>query len=402
MTTIETGSVRAPPRPRTTPTSSSLSSPSPKLPHEEVHSLQASATKLDSLMHSLSDFGIDDDLDDTDQVSAGPVPGPRVAVQSIQSASDNSKASMRSSVETALALTLNSLMASNSTMSGFLYKLNSHSDAQEWKMRFFVLTMDANLYLFKGNSNPIAQPVTFLPIDACTPHREVSANGTQQWIMKASGDGLTPEGDIVTRTWHIRFPDEDTLLAWVHAIHAVINVPLVTSGVTSASSSMMRNNNNVNTNVNNNNRLSGGRTSVMSSASGGSGSSLYPSRKDSQSQRHDVPRHDVPRYDIQRTDSQRNDNQRYDRHDSQSTLHESQQDRYERQRMASERYRMDHKGMPSPQIKHVDLGGMGIRSPENGGGGGGGGLANLLKQKEEAAQKEAALKAAKLKAAMGL
>ncbi|KAJ3074292.1 hypothetical protein HDU98_011556 [Podochytrium sp. JEL0797] len=107
-------------------------------------------------------------------------------------------------------------------MSGFLHKLSAptpHDTHSTFKLRFFLLDQHANLFLFKSNTNPNAIPVTFLPVSNCTSSMTNSMEtGEPMFLLKAQGTGLGPDGSVVSRTWTIRFPEQDTLLVWIRSL----------------------------------------------------------------------------------------------------------------------------------------------------------------------------------------
>ncbi|KAJ3009324.1 UNVERIFIED_CONTAM: hypothetical protein HDU68_002752, partial [Siphonaria sp. JEL0065] len=204
-----------------------------------------STTKLEALMSSLQfEFGAKDGASD----SSAPV---NVKRQSRRSSIAGAAAKRLSKSvprlnsgadDQSIVLTLASLQASGATLSAFLHKLNGHptdqTAQQQFKPRYFVLTQNGNLHLFKSNNNPNAIPITYLPLSSVSAHTD-SFNSETVFIMRANGDGISFDGTIVKRQWTIRFPDEETLLVWIRSIQRILllnSQQKATSASSSASS----------------------------------------------------------------------------------------------------------------------------------------------------------------------
>ncbi|KAJ3124092.1 hypothetical protein HK100_011368 [Physocladia obscura] len=121
---------------------------------------------------------------------------------------------------------LTSTMAPNmlrqSVLSTILEKLNasSGSDVREYKQRLFILTSDANLFLFKATASQSDAPITFLPLSGCDGFFDSQDNA---WILKIHGKGLANDSTtVVKRTWTLRFSDEATMILWVRSINRTI------------------------------------------------------------------------------------------------------------------------------------------------------------------------------------
>ncbi|KAJ3008325.1 UNVERIFIED_CONTAM: hypothetical protein HDU68_003150, partial [Siphonaria sp. JEL0065] len=109
---------------------------------------------------------------------------------------------------------------------------------QQFKPRYFVLTQNGNLHLFKSNNNPNAIPITYLPLTSVSAHTDLF-NSETVFIMRANGDGISFDGTIVKRQWTIRFPEEETLLVWIRSIQRILllnSQQKATSGSSFASS----------------------------------------------------------------------------------------------------------------------------------------------------------------------
>ncbi|KAJ3139717.1 hypothetical protein HK100_011334 [Physocladia obscura] len=121
------------------------------------------------------------------------------------------------------ALTLESLQLSSTVvLSTILEKLNasSGSDVREYKQRLFILTSDSNLFLFKATASQSDAPITFLPLLGCDGFFDSQDSA---WILKIHGKGLANDSTtIVKRTWTLRFSDEATMILWVRSINRTI------------------------------------------------------------------------------------------------------------------------------------------------------------------------------------
>ncbi|KAJ3139709.1 hypothetical protein HK100_011326, partial [Physocladia obscura] len=92
-------------------------------------------------------------------------------------------------------------------ISGALAKLAGPSDLSRvhWKARFFVLTQDRRLFLFRADPTPAATPpVTFLPV--------VHARGfyntlLRLWILVVGGRGVNSARVAVDREWALACTD---------------------------------------------------------------------------------------------------------------------------------------------------------------------------------------------------
>ncbi|KAJ3228050.1 hypothetical protein HDU81_006359 [Chytriomyces hyalinus] len=117
--------------------------------------------------------------------------------------------------------TLEQLQSTMATFSGYLSKLaaSPDSDGTRWKHRFFVLSEDLRLYIFKSGNNTTSHPISYLPISDCTGFFS-SEEGT--WLLKIHGDGLSADGtNVVKRTWTLRCNDEQTMQLWLRRINQI-------------------------------------------------------------------------------------------------------------------------------------------------------------------------------------
>ncbi|KAI8829708.1 hypothetical protein BJ741DRAFT_622154 [Chytriomyces cf. hyalinus JEL632] len=85
-------------------------------------------------------------------------------------------------------------------MYGPLLKLNSTSD-QSWKNRFFLLSRDAKLFLFKPNPTLESLPITYIPVERYT---AMSNPVYKSWIVHVEGSGVTVEGVVQKRVWTLK------------------------------------------------------------------------------------------------------------------------------------------------------------------------------------------------------
>ncbi|KAJ3064200.1 hypothetical protein HDU98_012361 [Podochytrium sp. JEL0797] len=102
-------------------------------------------------------------------------------------------------------------------MSGFLAKQKPDGALIH---RFFLLSADANLFLFKTNTPSTLRAITHLPITSCTSLHDTT---TTSWVLQVSGHGLSPDGTtIITRTWRLFHTEESVIREWVDAIHVAL------------------------------------------------------------------------------------------------------------------------------------------------------------------------------------
>ncbi|KAJ3222293.1 hypothetical protein HDU81_010001 [Chytriomyces hyalinus] len=85
-------------------------------------------------------------------------------------------------------------------MYGPLLKLNSTSD-QSWKNRFFLLSRDGKLFLFKPNPTLESLPITYIPVERYT---AMSNPVYKSWIVHVEGSGVTVEGVVQKRVWTLK------------------------------------------------------------------------------------------------------------------------------------------------------------------------------------------------------
>ncbi|KAJ3139714.1 hypothetical protein HK100_011331 [Physocladia obscura] len=113
-------------------------------------------------------------------------------------------------------------------MSGSLLKLNTSATAitsttttslssEAWNTRFFVLTRDGKLFIFKRNPNPSSLPLTYLPVSGYS-----AANVSTDFILNVAGDGITPDGVVTKRTWTLKTSDPQTNQLWIDALTKTI------------------------------------------------------------------------------------------------------------------------------------------------------------------------------------
>ncbi|ORY33184.1 hypothetical protein BCR33DRAFT_723192 [Rhizoclosmatium globosum] len=118
--------------------------------------------------------------------------------------------------------TLETLQKMHPAMAGTLLKLNASDSSphqgQTWKARFFLLTRDAKLFLFKSAPQPKATAVTYLPISSFTSMSNPLYNS---FILQLAGDGIGADGMVTKRTWVLKAHDLNTLRAWLDALNKV-------------------------------------------------------------------------------------------------------------------------------------------------------------------------------------
>ncbi|KAJ3074293.1 hypothetical protein HDU98_011557 [Podochytrium sp. JEL0797] len=200
----------------------------------------SSTSRLEALMASLTEFSLRDSIvpgtpgsgineihrkaSHDSAMSGVPVFSRRGSSSaSVGSARKRSKSVSRLSEDTIQAITLGQLQGGQSTMSALLFKLNAASPApsgpDKWKLRFFVLDHQANLYIFKANPHSQSLPITFLPVSACSVAFDEQENS---WLLCVSGDGIGAGGQVVQRKWVVKFGDEETVGMWAKRIHRVV------------------------------------------------------------------------------------------------------------------------------------------------------------------------------------
>ncbi|KAI8837441.1 hypothetical protein BJ741DRAFT_603475 [Chytriomyces cf. hyalinus JEL632] len=187
--------------------------------HARSDSMSQSAAKLESLLHAMHSFSVDDELSPLTPMtptSTTWTPTSSAGVPIRRSRSATRMAAVGCSA------TLAELQASSASLSAHFHKLHAAQE-DSWKLRFVLLTQeDGNLYLFKNNS-PTSLPITFLPLVSCSGILETQANGDTAYILRVQGDGRTADGMLVKRSWVLHCTDEVTLSMWVHTISRILD-----------------------------------------------------------------------------------------------------------------------------------------------------------------------------------
>ncbi|KAJ3208525.1 hypothetical protein HDU82_002326 [Entophlyctis luteolus] len=215
-----------PPRSSSSPSNSASSDRDRDTPAVAAVPKPPASARIGDLLLSLQDFSIDDftrgnsfDSDVSEVFTAGDmgsVHPPAPAAPTVP-----------------LSPLSRARMPTAHSISGFLDKLNPASTfaAPIYKRRFFVLTPDANLYLFKTNTNPTAIPITFLPVTKCEGFFDARENA---WCLQVHGSGIViteggSGGDsasmttttTVQRSWCLKFADEHTMNMWMRQINRI-------------------------------------------------------------------------------------------------------------------------------------------------------------------------------------
>ncbi|TPX77320.1 hypothetical protein CcCBS67573_g01402 [Chytriomyces confervae] len=152
----------------------------------------STAGVLDSLMNSI-----------TTEFDLSHPPTPRLS-------SDVESLVMLSSMQDSLG----ELRRKNPLMYGPLLKLNSTSD-QSWKSRFFLLTRDGKMFLFKPNPSLETLPITYIPVERYT---AMTNPVYKTWVLHVEGSGVTMEGFIQKRTWTLKASSGTELKMWEEAV----------------------------------------------------------------------------------------------------------------------------------------------------------------------------------------
>ncbi|KAI8837444.1 hypothetical protein BJ741DRAFT_603482 [Chytriomyces cf. hyalinus JEL632] len=163
----------------------------------------STAGVLDSLMNSI-----------TTEFDLSHPPTPRLS-------SDVESLAMLSSMQDSLG----ELRRKNPLMYGPLLKLNSTSD-QSWKSRFFLLTRDGKMFLFKPNPSLETLPITYIPVERYT---AMTNPVYKTWVLHVEGSGVTMEGFIQKRTWTLKASSGTELKMWEEAVVSLTS-PSLTLG----------------------------------------------------------------------------------------------------------------------------------------------------------------------------
>ncbi|KAJ3246281.1 hypothetical protein HDU77_009018 [Chytriomyces hyalinus] len=186
--------------------------------HSRSDSMSQSAAKLESLLHAMHSFSVDDELSPLTPIT--PSSAPWTPASSGVPIRRSRSATRMAAV--GCSATLAELQASSASLSAHFHKLHAAQE-DSWKLRFVLLTQeDGNLYLFKNNS-PTSLPITFLPLVSCSGILETQANGDTAYILRVQGDGRTADGMLVKRSWVLHCTDEATLSMWVHTISRILD-----------------------------------------------------------------------------------------------------------------------------------------------------------------------------------
>ncbi|KAJ3246283.1 hypothetical protein HDU77_009020 [Chytriomyces hyalinus] len=84
--------------------------------------------------------------------------------------------------------------------------------------RFFLLTEDATLFLFKS-AEALCRPTSQLPLTACG---GLYDKQLECWVLQVAGTGYSAEGIPVERHWTLKCEDESTMMQWIDSISIVL------------------------------------------------------------------------------------------------------------------------------------------------------------------------------------
>ncbi|KAJ3408835.1 hypothetical protein CcCBS67573_g01398 [Chytriomyces confervae] len=84
--------------------------------------------------------------------------------------------------------------------------------------RFFLLTEDATLFLFKS-AEALCRPTSQLPLTACG---GLYDKQLESWVLQVAGTGYSAEGIPVERHWTLKCEDESTMMQWIDSISIVL------------------------------------------------------------------------------------------------------------------------------------------------------------------------------------
>ncbi|KAJ3016319.1 UNVERIFIED_CONTAM: hypothetical protein HDU68_012274 [Siphonaria sp. JEL0065] len=131
--------------------------------------------------------------------------------------------------------TLGALKSSHPVMLGELLKLQKSAKVtspddsptpepqptSRYKERYFVLTNDGKLFLFKPNASDIETPLSYLILITSTNNADVT-NSPDPSVLKVWGNNIHPEtGALQKHSWILKSDSEDTCMDWIDGINRV-------------------------------------------------------------------------------------------------------------------------------------------------------------------------------------
>ncbi|KAJ1534225.1 hypothetical protein HK405_000104, partial [Cladochytrium tenue] len=125
----------------------------------------------------------------------------------------------------------------SAAMHGYLLKVGS-GDPPARKRRYFVLTSDGRLFLFRsgpGTGDPAHTqqqqlPVTFLPLRTVQLDHSADAAAAPRIVVHGSGTDAG-SGNLVQRTWTLECADGTEARAWLRRLEATARLAAVLSSV---------------------------------------------------------------------------------------------------------------------------------------------------------------------------
>ncbi|KAJ3105360.1 hypothetical protein HK100_003903 [Physocladia obscura] len=135
-----------------------------------------------------------------------------------QTEDSDSKRSSVSDWEAHIDTTFSSLRF-ETEIAGTLLKLSTNQSGKpSWIHRFFVLTSDATLFMFRSTNNNTNAPITHLCVKSCNAY-----SSQNSWILELTGDGpADDDGHVGSVQWALKCPNEITLKHWLHTTSRVL------------------------------------------------------------------------------------------------------------------------------------------------------------------------------------
>ncbi|ORY33192.1 hypothetical protein BCR33DRAFT_856275 [Rhizoclosmatium globosum] len=180
--------------------------------NDSTNTLEETSARLDTLLNQLSV----NEFDDAQSLSESPE---SAGIFRSRSSNDTLADSQSLSSQSDLP-TLEALQSTSSTISGILEKLNPGPDTSsspQWTPRYFVLSDDGTMYLYRSSQVPQAKPLGVLPIASIHPHFD---DDEDSFVLRLLGHPSSK------KSWTLKCPDEPTHSLWTRAITRTLSLSL--------------------------------------------------------------------------------------------------------------------------------------------------------------------------------
>ncbi|KAJ3343072.1 hypothetical protein HDU83_005834 [Entophlyctis luteolus] len=140
----------------------------------------------------------------------------RGANDTIEESDSSSRVTSINDWQSHIDTTLSSLQYTTE-LSGTLLKLSTSDNGKaSWKRRFFVLTPDPTLFMFRTSNNS-STPITHLCVESCSAY-----SSQKSPILELSGEGVDDGGQVTHVSWILKCENDSTLRFWVATVNRIL------------------------------------------------------------------------------------------------------------------------------------------------------------------------------------